>query len=222
MTRRFILELDRLKNLLEEMSGLVQERFEDVTAALFDGARERAQKVMDMDSEIDKYEITIDRTCEGIIALSQPVASDLRLIVSGLKMSTDLERMGDQAANIAGEIIASAPLDASLLKKLRLDVMADIVKEMVINAFSSFLNGDGPQAKQVCDRDDAVDDINLSIIQTLSDKNQSDLNHSQRVHLLIITQNLERIGDLATNIAEEVIFLVHAKIIKHHYQEFAG
>jgi len=222
MTRRFVLELDRLKDLLSEMSRSVQRQIDDVSEALFSSDRDRAQQVVDSDGKIDQFEIIIDRTCEGIIALSQPVASDLRLLVSGLKMSTDLERMGDQAANIAREIIAADAFDTSLLKRLQLDVMTDRVRAMVSDAFASFIHGDAPRAKSICDRDDAVDEINLSVIRTLSEENGLGLEYPQRVHLLIITQNIERIGDLATNIAEEVIFLVRARTIKHHYQEFTG
>lgn len=220
MIRRFVLELDRLKDQLGKMSQLVQRQIDDVSEALFSGDRNLAQNVVDSDGEIDQFEIAIDRTCQEIIALSQPVASDLRLLVSGLKMSTDLERMGDQAANIAREIITAEPLPQSVLEELQLDTMANRVREMVSDAFASFIQSNASQAKSVCDRDDAVDEINLSVIRILSEDNGLRLEYPQRVHLLIITQNIERIGDLATNIAEEVIFLVHARTIKHHYQEF--
>ncbi|HKJ67944.1 MAG TPA: phosphate signaling complex protein PhoU [bacterium] len=221
MTRRFVLELDKLKELLGEMSRLVEGQIEDVITALFRHDQDLARNVIEYDSKVDEYEITVDRTCEEIMALSQPVASDLRLLVSGLKMSTDLERMGDQASNIAKQLLNQDPIEPSILKSFRIDVMTDFVTDMVTEALDAFTHGDAAQAKAVCDSDDEVDEINLYAIQKLSTKDAFGLNPSQRVQMLLISQNLERIGDLATNIAEDVIFLVQARIIKHNYQTFA-
>jgi len=220
MTRRFIMKMDKLKDLLNDMGVLVQQQLAEVISALFDDNHELAQAVLNNDKQVDEYEITIDRTCEEIMALSQPVASDLRLLVSGLKMSTDLERMGDQSANIAKQVLESEAIPGDVLRSFRIDVMTDFAKGMVADALDAFTHGDGAEAKSVCDRDDEVDEINLHVIETMSKNSLVDLSPAQRINLLIISQNIERIGDLATNIAEEVIFLVHAKIIKHNYQEF--
>lgn len=220
MTKRFVRELERLRDLLLEMGSLVEEQTHGVIQALFDGDKKLAEQLIAKDDKIDELEITVDQVCEEIIALSQPVASDLRLIVAGFKMGNDLERMGDQTKNVARQIVRMEPVESSVLKNMRLDVMTSFVKNMVHDALDSFVHGDAPQAKSVCEMDDEVDNINHYLIEKLGEKNGFALSYQQRVNLLIIAQNLERIGDLATNIAEDVIFLVKAKVIKHGYEEY--
>lgn len=220
MTKRFIKELDRLREMLLEMGSLVEEQTKEAIDTVFAYDVEKAEVLIRNDEKIDSLEITVDQICEEIIALSQPVASDLRLIVAGFKMANDLERMGDQAKNIAIQVVHMDPVEASTLKQMRIDVMSDFVKGMVSDALDSFVHGDAPQAKSVCDMDDEVDDINRFLIKKFSESNGFGLTYSQRVNLLIIAQNLERIADLATNIAEDVIFLVKAKVIKHGHEKF--
>lgn len=222
MTKRFVRELERLRDMLLEMGSLVEEQTRDVIKALFDGDAEFAEQIMARDNEIDDLEIKVDQVCEEIIALSQPVASDLRLIVAGFKMGNDLERMGDQAKNVARQITRMNIVKPDVLKNLRLDVMTSFVENMVHDALDSFVHGDAPQAKSVCEMDDEVDNINHFLIDKMGSDSGFDLDYGQRVSLLIIAQNLERIGDLATNIAEDVIFLVKAKVIKHGYEEYQG
>ncbi len=220
MTRRFLRELDRLRNLLLEMGSLVEEQIEGAIRSLFEGNKTLADEIRLHDKKIDELEIKVDQLCEEIIALSQPVASDLRLIVTGFKMSNDLERMGDQSKNIAVQVRHMDLIDDDRLKKMRLDVMSNFVRDMLRDALDSFVNGDAVQAKSVCDLDDEVDQINLYLIKKLSEEKGFNLTAGQRVNVLIIAQNLERIADLATNIAEDVIFLVKAKMIKHGYEQF--
>ncbi|MCF7803476.1 MAG: phosphate signaling complex protein PhoU [Candidatus Marinimicrobia bacterium] len=220
MTKRFVRELERLRDLLLEMGSLVEDQINGMIKALMTRDKDLARELIEKDKEIDDLEIKIDQLCEEIIALSQPVASDLRLIVAGFKMSNDLERMGDQAKNIGIQVVHMKPVDESTLKKMRLDVMTSFVEDMVTDALDAFVHGDAPQAKSVCDMDDEVDNINLYLMKKFGDEDGFGLSDAQRVNLLIIVQNLERIGDLATNIAEDVIFLVKAKVIKHGYEEF--
>ncbi|HKJ67376.1 MAG TPA: phosphate signaling complex protein PhoU [bacterium] len=220
MTKRFIKELDRLREMLLEMGSLVEEQTRDAISALFAYDVDKAEALIRKDEKIDSLEITVDQICEEIIALSQPVAADLRLIVAGFKMANDLERMGDQAKNIAIQVVHMDPVDGPVLKQMRIDVMSEFVKDMVSDSLDSFVHGDAPQAKSVCDMDDEVDDINRFLIEKFSESNGFSLTYSQRVNLLIIAQNLERIADLATNIAEDVIFLVKAKVIKHGHEKF--
>ena len=220
MTKRFVRELDRLRDMLLEMGSLVEDQINGMVKALLTGDKTLARELIDNDQKIDELEIRVDQTCEEIIALSQPVASDLRLIVAGFKMSNDLERMGDQAKNIGVQIANMDLVDEATLKKMRLDVMSAFVKEMVTESLDSFVHGDAPQAKSVCDMDDEVDSINLYLMKKFGEENGFQLSVAQKINLLIIVQNLERIGDLATNIAEDVIFLVKAKVIKHGYEEF--
>lgn len=221
MSRRFIRELEKLRDLLLQMGSLVEQQTNDSVRALFDHDKDLAQELIGRDEKIDSLEITVDQVCEEIIALSQPVATDLRLIVAGFKMANDLERMGDQAKNIARQVVDMTPVDVATLKQMRFDVMADFVREMVSDSLDAFVHGDAPQAKSVCDMDDEVDDINRYLIQTFSESDGFQLSHAQRINLLIIAQNLERIADLATNIAEDVIFLVKAKVIKHGHEKFS-
>jgi len=220
MTRRFVQELEHLRDMILEMGSLVEEQTNNAIRALFEGNKTLAEEVRKHDKEIDHLEIKIDRLCEEIIALSQPVASDLRLIVAAFKMSNDLERMGDQSKNIAVQVKHMELVDEARLKEMRLDVMTNFVRDMLSDALDSFVHGDAPQAKSVCDLDDEVDQINLYLIKKLSEEDGFQLNSGQRINVLIIAQNLERIADLATNIAEDVIFLVKAKVIKHGYEEF--
>jgi len=220
MTKRFVRELERLRDMLLEMGSLVEEQTNGMIKALMNGDKALAEELKKKDKQIDDLEIRVDQLCEEIIALSQPVASDLRLIVAGFKMSNDLERMGDQAKNIGVQVAHMEHVDERMLKKLRLDVMTSFVKDMVNDALDSFVHGDAIQAKSVCDMDDEVDNINLYLMKKFSEENGLGLSVSQKINLLIIVQNLERIGDLATNIAEDVIFLVEAKVIKHGYEEF--
>jgi len=221
MTKRFLKELDRLRDLLLQMGSLVEQQTNETIQALFNHDIDLANALIQRDEQIDSLEITVDQVCEEIIALSQPVAADLRLIVAGFKMANDLERMGDQAKNIAVQVVHMHPVDLADLKKMRFDVMADFVREMVSDSLDAFVHGDAPQAKSVCDMDDEVDDINRFLIQTFSESDGFHLSHAQRINLLIIAQNLERIADLATNIAEDVIFLVKAKVIKHGHEKFS-
>ncbi|MBS1271688.1 MAG: Phosphate-specific transport system accessory protein PhoU [Candidatus Marinimicrobia bacterium] len=220
MTKRFVRELERLRDMLLEMGSLVEEQTNGMIQALMTGDKDLAEKLIKRDKEVDELEIQVDQLCEEIIALSQPVASDLRLIVAGFKMSNDLERMGDQAKNIGVQVVHMERVNEQMLKKMRLDVMTSFVKDMVTDALDSFVHGDATQAKSVCDMDDEVDNINLYLMKKFGEENGFWLTMSQKIHLLIIVQNLERIGDLATNIAEDVIFLVKAKVIKHGYEEF--
>lgn len=221
MTKRFVQELEHLRDLLLEMGSVVEEQIEGVVDAMMRGDKELAEELVEKDSEIDDLEIRIDQLCEEIIALSQPVAADLRLIVAGFKMSNDLERMGDQAKNVAIETIhMDPPIEKPLLKKMRLDVMSEFAKDMMSDALDSFVHGDAPQAKSVCEMDDEVDNINLYLIRKLSEDNGFNLSYSQRIGVVLIAQNIERIGDLATNIAEDVIFLVKAKVIKHGFEQY--
>jgi len=220
MAKRFIEKLDELRDLLLEMGSLVEEQTNEAINALFAQDVGQAKEIVKKDQKIDTLEIKVDQICEEIIALSQPVASDLRLIVAGFKMANDLERMGDQAKNIAIQVIHMDPVGTDILKQMRLDVMSDFVKNMVSDSLDSFLHGDAAQAKSVCDLDDEVDDINRYLINAFSESNGYNLNFGQRVNLLIVAQNLERIGDLATNIAEDVIFLVKAKVIKHGHESY--
>jgi len=160
-------------------------------------------------------EIAIDDMCLRLLALRQPMASDLRFITSAMKITTDLERMGDQAVNIAERAIF---LNQEPQLKPYIDIprMAEITQSMVKDVLDAFVNRDPKLARSVCERDDVVDGLNDQVMRELLTYMMSDPKAITRaVHLMIVARCLERIADHATNIAEDVIFIVDARVIKH-------
>lgn len=221
MAERFIQELDELRDLILEMGDTVESQINQAIDSLFTTDTGLAKTVVENDTDVNNFEIKVDEKCERIIALSQPVASDLRLLIASFKMSTDLERIADQAKNIAGQVLNLTPVAVSILQKLQLDVMTEFVLLMVKEALDAFVYNDAAQAKSVCIMDDEVDAMNTAMMHKLCETRCFDLSPRQRIQLVTISKSLERIGDLSTNIAEDVIFLVKAKVIKHHHEEFA-
>jgi phosphate transport system protein len=161
-------------------------------------------------------EIAIDERCLKLLALRQPMAADLRFITSAMKIVTDLERMGDQAVNIAERVI-SLNQEPQLKPYLDIPKMAEIAQSMVKDVLDAFVNQDSKLARSVCERDDLVDRLNDQVFRELLTYMMSDPQTITRaVHLMIVCRCLERIADHATNIAEDVIFMVDARVIKHH------
>jgi phosphate transport system protein len=165
------------------------------------------------------FEIDIDEICTTLIVTLQPKASDLRTILMALKMNNDLERIADHAVNISQSALAL--IEQPLVKPL-IDIprLAEEVIQMMGDAIKSFINADSKLAKKVCERDSVVDALRNQIIRELITYMISDSSTIERsLHLLNISKNLERIADLSTNICEEVLFLVDARVIKHHREE---
>jgi len=208
-------ELDLLRTKVIKMGSLVEEQLEFAVKSLFESNLEMSKIVIERDSKVDKYDVKIDKLCQKIFALTQPVAVDLRLIMSALKINNDLERMGDIAVNIAerAEPLAN---NIDLLKRVQLDIMAEKVMTVVQKAIDSFVNNDHELAFSVIKSDDIIDNMEREIFHKLIDemsKNNSLINPG--ANSISLLSQLERLADHATNIAEEVIFLVDAKIIKH-------
>jgi phosphate transport system protein len=167
----------------------------------------------------NEYEIEIDEMCTTLIVTLQPKAIDLRTILMIQKINNDLERIGDHAVNISQSALVL--IDQPLVKPL-IDIprMAEEAKQMINDAISAFINKDPLLAKEVCERDSVVDSLRDQIIRELITYMVADASTIPRaLHLLNISKNLERIADLSTNICEDVIFLVEARVIKHHHQE---
>lgn len=208
-------ELDQLKTKVIKMGSLVEEQLEFAVKSLLEKNLELSKIVIERDSKVDKYDVKIDKLCQKIFALTQPVAVDLRLIMSALKINNDLERMGDIAVNIAERV---EPLinHIDLLKKVKLDVMAEKVLTVVQKSIDSFVNNDHEIALSVIKSDDIIDnmekDIFNELIKEMSNDNKLITPGANSISLL---KHFERLADHATNIAEEVIFLIDAKIIKH-------
>ena len=164
-------------------------------------------------------EIDIEEACIRLLALQQPLARDLRLITSALKISNDLERMGDHAVNIAGctKQLAGKPPVPPLAD---LPELAEKSIAMLRDALDAFVRGDADSARRLVRRDDEVDDLNRRMFAELMRRMIADPDQVERsMTLVLVGRNLERIADLATNVAEEVVFIAEARIIKHHVDE---
>jgi phosphate transport system protein len=219
MERHFEKELERLKSNLIHMGSLVDAQLDAAVRALFAGDAAAANQVIRKDVEVDRYDTMIDRQCLSIFALSQPVAIDLRLLMSALKINDQLERIGDIAVNIAERTEALAPY-GELLHATRLSEMAGIARTMVKESIDAFIHSDASLATRVLVGDDVVDTLDHGIFVSMLEKmQQSPSNVVPGSHIIILSRHVERMADHATNIAEDVIFLVEARMVKHHEDE---
>jgi phosphate transport system protein len=213
--RHFHEELARLRSRLLEMSGLAEE----LVRASVDALRERdapaAAVVVARDHEVDVLEVEIDDLCIQLLALQQPMARDLRLITMAMKISNDLERVGDHAVNIAQGVphLLDSPLFAELPE---VEEMSRMAGEMLSDALDAFVRGDVQNALEVIERDDRVDQMHESLFRILVTHMMEDPRRiGPSMTLFLVSRNLERIADLATNIAEDVVYLVEGRNIKH-------
>ncbi|NUN10755.1 MAG: phosphate signaling complex protein PhoU [Ignavibacteriaceae bacterium] len=219
MERHLDLQLEKLRTRIIKMCSLVDEQVEYAFRAVQEHNKELAQLVIDRDRKVDKYDLKIDKICQKIFALSQPVAMDLRLIMSSLTINTNLERIGDIAVNIS-EAVLRFDNKAPFFERLKFGVMAEHVKEMIKNAIDSFIENNAKLAEKVVKLDDKVDELNKEhhgiLIEIMK---ESPANIEQAVAMLVIIRHLERLGDHATNIAEDVYFIVEAQLLKHNYEK---
>jgi phosphate transport system protein len=213
--RHFHEELARLKTQLLEMSGLAEELVDQAMRALRGRDAEMAKEVVRRDNDLDAMEIVIDDMCIHLLALQQPMARDLRLITMAMKISNDLERVGDHAVNIAEAVghLAEQPIH---LEFAEIDEMGRLATEMLTDALDTFVRADAAGAREVCRRDDRVDSLHESLFRILLTHMMEDPRRiGASMSLFLVSRNLERIADLATNIAEDVVFLVEGRNIKH-------
>lgn len=219
MNRHFDEELAELKERLLYMASLVESMINYSIKSLVERKEDLIKEVYNHEDEVNKIQVEIDDKCLKLIALHQPTATDLRFITSAMKINAELERMGDQAENIAD---ASVKLLKEPPLKPLIDTpkMADIVKKMVKDSLDCFVKKDIELAKRVLATDDEVDDLKDQIFRELLTYMLADpKNISRALELILISRHLERIGDHATNIAEDVIFLVAGKDVRHHINE---
>lgn len=215
MKRFFDDELDAFRSRLIKMGNLAIDQVRTVMAALLDHDTNLAAEVRRKDDEIDDLEVEIDSEAIRYISLRNPVASDLRLIIVGMKASHDLERVGDEATNIAKRIPVLAG-EKPIKDYIDLPRMADIALEMLQDALDSFLNGDDVKALEIVKRDEKVDELNKQVYRELTSYIQEKPSSTTlALELMFISRSLERIADHATNIAEEVIYLTKGKDIRH-------
>ncbi len=214
--RHFETELDRLKETLVRMAGLAERQVGLAVASLLSRDVELAQQVLKGDAEVDALEMAIDNQAISLLALQQPMARDLRFITMAMKIGNDLERVGDHAVNIAEvlEYIVDSP---HLPKLPELEEMTGLATEMLNDALDAFVRADAQLAREIGRRDDRVDELHENVFRIL-------LTHMMEnprvigagIDMILVSRNLERIADLATNVAEDVVFMVEGKTIKHH------
>jgi len=208
-------QIGHLKEKILRVGTLVEEAISKSITALINRDTALAQRVMANDEEIDQMEVEVEEECLKILALYQPVAADLRFVVAALKINNDLERMGDLAKNIAKRVAQLAdegPID--LPPEIR--TMATLAQEMVRQSLEAVVNGDPALARQVREEDDAVDDARQRVRRTVIRGIKIE---PERVECLLrinsVSKHIERIADMATNVAEDVIYMVEGDIVRH-------
>jgi phosphate transport system protein len=214
--RHFVEDLELLKTKLLEMGALVESAIQRSISAVTQKDRGAAEQVFMNEARINAIEIEIDDFAISLLALQQPMAADLRLIVAALKINTDLERMGDLAVNIAQRGVSL--MEGPVIKPM-IDIphIAGLVQSMVRKALDAFVHRDPDLARSVLSSDDAVDNMRTACYHELVSFMEQDPQHIQQaLALLSITRNLERIADHSTNIAEDVLFLVKGVDVRHH------
>ncbi len=219
MERHFDEELKSLKQRLLHMADTAQGMVGLSVKALVDRKESLAEEVFRLEDQVNHIEIEIEEEVLKLLALRQPAAGDLRLLTAILKINNDLERVADQAVNISE--LAIDLLKQPVLKPL-IDIphMASLAQRMIKNSLDAFVNQDPALAKQVCLDDDAVDHINDQVFRELLTYMIEDPKSIKRaVDLILVSRNIERVADHATNISEDVIFIVEGKNIKHHITE---
>ena len=217
--RHFEEELEDLKNKLLEMSGLVESAVYRSVLVLTDHDTEQAHEVLKNERRINQMEIEIDDAATSLLARQQPMATDLRFLTSAIKINNDLERMGDLAVNIV-ERSQSLMRMPSVKPMIDIPYMARLVESMVRKSLDAFVRKDSDLARSVLASDDAVDDMRDAVYQELVRTMQDDPKTTpQCVDLMFIARNLERIADHATNIAEDVLYLVQGVDVRHHASE---
>jgi len=218
VTRHFQEELEQLKTRLLEMGGLAEENVRLAVQGLVDRDRSVIERVLAGDEPVNRLHIEIDSRCFKLFALYQPMAADLRTIVAAVKINTDLERVGDLAVNIAqaAQRYATHP---PVKKLIDIPVMAEIAQNMLRDSLDAFVRHDIDLAQHVLDEDDRLDALKTQIFRELLTYMLQDPSTIEpALDLILVSRHLERIGDHATNVAEDVIFIVSARDVRHGVQ----
>ena len=219
MERRLDHELDRIRQNLLKMAGMVESMVARATRALIERSGSLCAEVIANDNEVDHLEIEIDESCYSILGRMQPTAVDLRFLVAVMKINNDLERIGDSAVNIAQSV--EQLIDQPPLKPyIDLPHLSELVQNMVRQSLDAFVQRDAELATEVCKGDDTVDGLYKQIFRELLTYMIEDPRTvSRALHLLLVSRNLERIADHATNIAEDVLFLMKGIDVRHHAEQ---
>ncbi len=215
MTAHFQREIDHLKKQILAVGAVVEERIAGAIAAVMKHDATLARQIVEGDAEIDRMEIDVEEECLKILALHQPVAVDLRFVVAVLKINQDLERMADLASNIGrrAEYLADMP---KIEIPVQLEKMSQHTQDMVKHCLDALVESNVVIARQVCTADDEVDQHNRQMHVLMQDQIRENPDDVERLlNLLSVSRHLERIADLATNVAEDVIYTVQGDIVRH-------
>ena len=216
VVRHFQEELEALQSRLLEMGGLAEERVSAAVQSLVSRDIDAIEHVLYGDEPINALHVEIDNRCFKLLALHQPMATDLRAIVAAVKINTDLERVGDLAVNIA-EAAKRYAIHPPVKKLIDIPQMGNIAQEMLHDALDAFVRRDTKLAQQVLNEDDSLDGLKTQIFRELLEYMLKDATTVEpALDLILVSRHLERIGDHATNVAEDVIFMVSALDVRHH------
>jgi phosphate transport system protein len=221
MERHFHHDLEALRDRLSEMAGRAETALTKAMEAVRTRNSRLAEEVFADDAAIDGIELEVEAKCLQFLGLQQPVARDLRFLVASIRLSNDLERIGDHAVNIAQGALKLSRL-APIVPPDELPRLGERARAALKDAVSAWLRDDVELARQVCERDSEIDSDKAQVFASLSRRMLRERESVPgSLELLLISRNLERVGDLATNIAEEAIFVAEARVIKHHADERA-
>lgn len=210
-------ELRLLNDDILEIMYLVKTQLEKGKKALVNFDEELAHDITANERRVDALELKIDRDCENILALHNPVAVDLRFVIASLKINSDLERIGDHANSIANYILDyGKPIDEKVIKKMRIIEMYDAATQMMSNVFSAYIAEDTEKARKIFSKDKLLNEINEQAAKNTAKLIENDVKNIRLyLYLFSIIRKLERVGDLTKNTAEELVFYIEAKVLKH-------
>jgi phosphate transport system protein len=214
--RHFHDQLATLRRRLLDMSERAEALIDLAVEALLTRDQAKAEAVLAADREVDLLELEIEERAVALLALQQPMARDLRFIISAIKISSDLERVGDHAVNIAQSALRLIAMRADITPDPEIEDMARRARKMLADALDAFIRGDGALGREVCRADDHVDALHDSVFRILLTHMMADARTiTPSLELFLVSRNLERVADLATNIGEDAVFLAEGKQIKH-------
>ncbi len=218
--RHFHDQLSALKEKLLGMSSKAEERTDLAVEALLTRDREKANLVIEGDADLNALEMEVEQAAVELLALQQPMARDLRFIIGAIKVSNDLERVGDHAVNIAESALRLSGQPKISMAIPEIEDMARRARKMLGDSLDAFIRADGALGRKVCREDDVVDTLHDSVFRVLLTHMMADVRTiTPSLELLLVGRNLERIADLATNIGEDAVYLAEGKQIKHHREE---
>lgn len=214
--KHFHRELDKIKKMILSLGALVEKRVNQVKQAVEDRDVAIAKKIIQLDHEIDQMEVDIEEECLKIIALHQPVATDLRFLIAVIKINNDLERIGDQVVNIAQRVVSIAKRP-TVAYNFDYSVMANKAEAMLRMSLDSLVNQDLDNAIRVLHLDDEVDAIKDEVYDLIKKAIAGGVTDDigYMINLLLISRHIERLADHATNIAEEVVYMIEGEIVRH-------